>query len=55
MVKYKGLILMKGSKALELWDAWQKEKTDRNGAQKKLDKHMKEVEQNSVELIKRYE
>ena len=53
-VVYKGLVLMKGSTALELWEAWQKETRDRNGAQKKLDQHMKEVEQRHCELLERY-
>lgn len=53
-VVYKGLALMKGSTALELWEAWQKETRDRNGAQKKLDQHMKEVEQRHRELLERY-
>lgn len=53
-VVYKGLVLMKGSTALELWEAWQKETRDRNGAQKKLDQHMKEVEQRHRELLERY-
>lgn len=54
-VKYKGMILMRGSTALELWEAWQKETKDRNAAQRKLDQHMKDVEQRHVELLKRYE
>lgn len=53
-VVYKGLVLMKGSTALELWEVWQKETRDRNGAQKKLDQHMKEVEQRHRELLERY-
>ena len=53
-VVYKGLVLSKGSTALELWEAWQKETRDRNGAQKKLDQHMKEVEQRHRELLERY-
>lgn len=54
-VVYKGSILAKGSTALELWEAWQKETKDRNAAQKKLDQHMKEVEQRHQDLLKRYE
>lgn len=54
-VKYKGVILAKGSTALELWDNWQKEKKDRNQAQKKLDQHMKEVEQRANDLLTRYQ
>ena len=53
-VQYKGSILAKGSKALELWEEWQKEKKDRNAAQKKLDQHMKDVEQRAKELLTRY-
>lgn len=53
-VVYKGLVLAKGSTALELWEAWQKETKDRNAAQKKLDLHMKDVERRHEELLKRY-
>jgi len=53
-VVYKGLVLSKGSTALELWELWQREKKDRNAAQKKLDQHMKEVEQRHRELLERY-
>jgi hypothetical protein len=53
-VVYKGLVLMPGSTALELWQAWQKETKDRNSAQKKLDLHMKDVEQRHKELLERY-
>lgn len=53
-VQYKGSILAKGSKALELWEEWQKEKKDRNAAQKKLDQHMKEVQQRANDLLTRY-
>jgi hypothetical protein len=53
-VQYKGSILAKGSKALELWEEWQKEKKDRNAAQKKLDVHMKDVNQRAQELLTRY-
>ncbi len=53
-VQYKGSILAKGSKALELWEEWQKEKKDRNQAQKKLDQHIKEVEQRAKDLLTRY-
>lgn len=54
-VKYKGIILAKGSTALELWENWQKEKKDRNQAQKKLDQHMKDVEQRANDLLTRYQ
>jgi uncharacterized membrane protein YebE (DUF533 family) len=54
-VVYRGSVLAKGSTALELWENWQKEKSDRNAAQKKLDQHMKEVEQRYEDLLKRYD
>jgi hypothetical protein len=50
-VLYKGSVLMKGSKALELWEEWQRAK-DRNAAQKKLDQHMKDVDRRHKELLK---
>jgi hypothetical protein len=53
-VVYRGSVLAKGSTALELWENWQREKTDRNAAQKKLDTHMKEVESRHKELLERY-
>lgn len=53
-VEYKGSVLAKGSTALELWENWQKETKDRNAAQKKLDQHMKEVQQRHRELLERY-
>jgi hypothetical protein len=53
-VVYKGLVLMPGSTALELWREWQKETKDRNGKQKKLDAHMKDVEKRHEELLERY-
>jgi hypothetical protein len=53
-VVYKGSVLSKGSTALELWEAWQKDTKDRNAAQKKLDQHMKEVERRHAELLERY-
>lgn len=53
-VVYKGSVLAKGSTALELWEAWQREKADRNAAQKKLDTHMKDVERRHLELLERY-
>lgn len=54
-VEYKGSVLAKGSTALELWEDWQKAKTDRNKFQKKLDDHMKQVEVNAKELLTRYD
>lgn len=53
-VVYRDSVLSKGSTALELWENWQKEKSDRNAAQKKLDTHMKEVEARHKELLERY-
>jgi hypothetical protein len=55
-VVYKGLGLAKGSAALELWEAWQKEKDQkkRNDGQKKLDAHLKDVETRHKELLERY-
>lgn len=53
-VVYRGSVLMRGSRALELWEDWQSAKQDRNQAQRKLDEHMKEVEQRSKELMERY-
>jgi hypothetical protein len=53
-VVYRGSVLAKGSTALELWEAWQREKSDRNAAQKKLDTHMKDVEQRHKDLLERY-
>lgn len=53
-VVYRGSVLSKGSTALELWEAWQKDTKDRNAAQKKLDVHMKEVEQRHKDLLERY-
>jgi len=54
-VVYRDSVLAKGSTALELWEAWQREKSDRNAAQKKLDSHLKEVEQRHKDLIERYQ
>jgi hypothetical protein len=53
-VVYRNTVLSRGSRALELWQEWQSAKADRNLAQKKLDQHMKEVEQRSKELMERY-
>lgn len=54
-VVYRDSVLAKGSTALELWEDWQKAKTDRNKFQKKLDDHMKQVEVNAKELLTRYD
>ena len=53
-VVYKNSILAKGSTALELWEAWQRDTKDRNAAQKKLDSHMKDVDTRHRELLERY-
>lgn len=53
-VEYKGVILGKGSDALELWQDWQKAKSDRNKFQKKLDDHMKQLDANAKALLERY-
>jgi hypothetical protein len=52
-VVYRGSVLSKGSTALELWEAWQRDTKDRNAAQKKLDTHMKDVERRHVELLEK--
>lgn len=54
-VVYRNTVLARGSRALELWEEWQRAKTDRNQAQKKLDQHMREVEQRAQELMTRYD
>jgi hypothetical protein len=54
-VVYKGSILAKGSQALEMWEDWQKAKSDRNKFQDKLDKHMKQLDANAKDLVTRYE
>ena len=54
-VVYRESIMAKGSTALELWEAWQKETKDRNAAQKKLDVHMKDVETRHKELMSRHD
>lgn len=53
-VVYKDCVLAKGSRALELWEEWQKAKSDRNQKQKALDNHMKEVDQKERDLLTRY-
>lgn len=54
-VVYKGSILAKNSDAYMLWDIWQKAKSDRNQYQKKLDDHMKQLDNNAKELLTRYD
>ena len=51
---YKDTILAKNSQAYELWDAWQKAKSDRNKHQKKLDDHLKQLDKNHEQLLERY-
>ena len=53
-VVYRGSVLAKGSTALEMWENWQREKSDRNAMQKKLDDHMKDVKKRHEELLERY-
>ena len=53
-VVYRDSVLAKGSRALELWEEWQRAKTDRNVKQKALHTHMKEVEQRHKDLLERY-
>lgn len=53
-VVYKGSVLTKGSTALELWENWQRAKSDRNQMQKKLDDHMKQLDKNASDLLTRY-
>ena len=54
-VVYKDSVLAKGSHALELWEEWQKAKSDRNRFQKKLDDHMKQLDANARDLLTRYD
>lgn len=54
-VVYRESVLSKGSQALELWEEWQKAKTDRNKFQKKLDDHMKQLDVNARDLMTRYD
>lgn len=51
MVKYKDVTLMKNSTALALWEEWQKAKSERNQAQKKLDDHLKDVDRRYNEMM----
>ena len=50
-VIYKNLVLLKGSKALELWENWQNAKANRNAEQAKLDQHIKDVESTTFDLL----
>lgn len=49
-VQYAGSTLMKGSKALELFNEWKK--TGKPEDKKKLDQHMKDVDTRYKELLK---
>ena len=53
-VVYKGVLLHKSSTAYELYQNWQSAKTDRNQHQKKLDVHMRMVDDNHKQLLERY-
>lgn len=46
MVEYKGTWLARNSEAYQIWESKDF---------KKLDKHLKQLQQNHVELLKRYE
>lgn len=50
MVEYKGVMLAPNSQAYELY-----QEAKKKGDYKALDKHMKQLEQNERDLIKRYE
>lgn len=54
-VRYKDTVLHRNSEAYRLWQEWQSAKTDRNQAQRKLDQHLKEVDQRARELMTRYD
>jgi hypothetical protein len=54
-VIYRDSILARNSDAYVLWDIWQKAKSDRNKYQKKLDDHMKQMDQNAKDLMTRYD
>lgn len=53
-VVYRGSILAKNSQAYFLWQLWQAAKVNRNVDQRKLDMHMKDVEQRAADLLTRY-
>lgn len=55
MVKYKKHNLALNSQAHEMWVAWQRAKdAEKPELQKKLDQHLKQVDQNYYDLQKRY-
>lgn len=47
-VEYRGILLMRGSLAYELWH------DPKDAGHKKLDKHLKELDQKDKELKERY-
>lgn len=49
---YRGSILKRNSKAFELWEAWQKTKDNKDRT--RLDIHMKMLDHEAEELMKRY-
>lgn len=49
---YRGSILKRNSKAFELWEAWQKTKDNKD--RNRLDVHMKMLDHEAEELMKRY-
>ena len=51
-VKYKNHNLAQSSQAYELWEAWKK--TNKPEDLKKLDQHLKDVEQRHRDLLERY-
>jgi hypothetical protein len=50
--KYRGSLLMRNSKAYELWESWQKSKENKDRSV--LDAHMKQLDKDAEELMKRY-
>ncbi len=56
-MQYKGTVLWKGSKALELHNMWTSAKTEelKKVAKKLLDAHVKDVETRYKELLERYQ
>ena len=49
---YRGSQLARNSKAFELWETWQKTKDNKDRT--KLDVHMKMLDKEAEELMKRY-
>ena len=54
-VVYRGVILAKNSDAYRMWEEWQRAKSDRNKYQDRLDKHLKQLDVNTRELMTRYD